>query len=355
MLARTATVLLLAFAAGCAGDPAIDTETTARDAGRATTGGRAPSPWVIDFTPPRVTLRQLRDTVSPYGDWIEVPVYGEVWKPDPGIVGQGWVPYTRGHWVYTRCGWCWISEFKKWGWAAFHFGRFAYTPLDGWVWIPGTVWAPAHVAWREGQEFLGWAAVPPGYSVSEVVMLGASARIPREGWIFVEKKHFTSPDLARYLLADDADHLLLRYTRRITSWVQMAGSRECFFVGPHREALADEIRQEIAVWTFAAIAETFTHRALPDGAEFSEGVSFTGREMSEVKPDTDWSVTVAGPGSPRKLPPRRLSAFYSTGSNAPMPMQPQSPQQPPPQPQPQPQPQPPPPAQPQPPQPPARG
>ncbi|HAK97522.1 MAG TPA: hypothetical protein DCM87_21660 [Planctomycetes bacterium] len=347
MLTRIAPVLVLAFAAGCAGDPTIDTEV-ARDTGRRTAAGgrRTLTPWVIDFMPPRATLQELRDAVSPYGSWIEVPVYGEVWKPDPGIVGLGWTPYTRGHWVYTRCGWCWISEFKKWGWAPFHFGRWASTPLAGWVWIPGTVWAPAHVAWREGQGLLGWSAVPPGYSVREVVMLGGSARIPREGWVFVEKERFASPDLARYLLADDADHLLLRYTRRITSWVQMAGSQECFFVGPHREALAGDVRQDIPVWTFAAIAETFTHRALPDGAEFAENVSVTGREMSEVKPDTDWSVTVAGPGSPRKLPPRRLSAYYSSGSNVPAPTQPQSMPQPQPQPQPAQPPPPPPPAQP---------
>ena len=164
-------------------------------------------------------------------------------------------------------------------------------------------------------------------------MRGSSARVPREGWVFVEKEDFTSPDLARRLLADDPNRLLLRYTRRITSWVQMAGSQECFFVGPHREALAEDIRQDIPVWTFAAIAETFTHRALADGAQFAEDAVVAGRELSEVKPDTDWSVTVAGPGSPRKLPPRRLSAYNSSGTGPqpqmiPMPPQP-GPQQPP--------------------------
>ncbi|HNR98135.1 MAG TPA: hypothetical protein PKX48_00925 [Planctomycetota bacterium] len=334
MRTRTAAAFLLAFAAGCTTEPVKETAIT-REGGRpaAAGGRRALTPWVVDFAPPRATLQELHDAVSPYGSWIEVPIYGEVWKPDPGLVGLDWTPYTRGRWVYTRCGWCWISDFKKWGWAPFHFGRWASTALAGWVWIPGTVWAPAHVAWREGQGLLGWSPVPPGYSVREVIMRGSSARVPREGWVFVEKEDFTSPDLARRLLADDPNRLLLRYTRRITSWVQMAGSQECFFVGPHREALAEDIRQDIPVWTFAAIAETFTHRALADGAQFAEDAVVAGRELSEVKPDTDWSVTVAGPGSPRKLPPRRLSAYNSSGTGPqpqmiPMPPQP-GPQQPP--------------------------
>ena len=115
MRTRTAAAFLLAFAAGCTTEPVKETAIT-REGGRpaAAGGRRALTPWVVDFAPPRATLQELHDAVSPYGSWIEVPIYGEVWKPDPGLVGLDWTPYTRGRWVYTRCGWCWISDFKKW-------------------------------------------------------------------------------------------------------------------------------------------------------------------------------------------------------------------------------------------------
>src|SRR6266496_1683468 len=31
----------------------------------------------------------------------------------------------------------------------------------GWVWIPGTVWAPAWVTWTYNDNYVGWAPLPP--------------------------------------------------------------------------------------------------------------------------------------------------------------------------------------------------
>jgi hypothetical protein len=31
----------------------------------------------------------------------------------------------------------------------------------GWVWIPGSRWAPAWVSWRESSDHVGWAPLPP--------------------------------------------------------------------------------------------------------------------------------------------------------------------------------------------------
>jgi len=34
-------------------------------------------------------------------------------------------------------------------------------PGLGWVWVPGYEWAPAWVSWRYGDEYVGWAPLPP--------------------------------------------------------------------------------------------------------------------------------------------------------------------------------------------------
>ncbi len=31
----------------------------------------------------------------------------------------------------------------------------------GWVWVPGDEWAPAWVSWRKGNDYVGWAPLPP--------------------------------------------------------------------------------------------------------------------------------------------------------------------------------------------------
>lgn len=99
------------------------------------------------------------DSLSPYGNWFETADYGYVWQPL--IVNDvTWRPYTRGHWACTDRGWFWISE-EPFGWACYHYGRWALCHGYGWVWVPGTEWAPSWVCWRSGGSHVGWAPLPP--------------------------------------------------------------------------------------------------------------------------------------------------------------------------------------------------
>ncbi|MBS2026015.1 MAG: hypothetical protein JST92_26750, partial [Deltaproteobacteria bacterium] len=52
-----------------------------------------------------------------------------------------------------------------------------------WVWIPGRIWGPAWVSWRNGGGGMGWCA------------LGWHGEVCRggPGWIFVEQRHFLDP------------------------------------------------------------------------------------------------------------------------------------------------------------------
>nr|WP_316639925.1 DUF6600 domain-containing protein [uncultured Roseateles sp.] len=89
-----------------------------------------------------------------YGRWEQSPDYGAVWIPQQ--VAVGWAPYRQGRWVSVApWGWTWVDD-APWGFAPFHYGRWAqYRGV--WCWVPGTyvrrpVYAPALVAWVGGPQ-----------------------------------------------------------------------------------------------------------------------------------------------------------------------------------------------------------
>jgi hypothetical protein len=96
------------------------------------------------------------------GNWIEVEGYGYCWQPDVSVNSSSWRPYADGYWAYTDDGWTWIS-YEDFGWATYHYGRWARLTDYGWVWVPGAdlEWGPAWVSWRTGGDYIGWAPLPP--------------------------------------------------------------------------------------------------------------------------------------------------------------------------------------------------
>jgi hypothetical protein len=96
------------------------------------------------------------------GNWIEVEGYGYGWQPDVAVNDPNWRPYADGYWAYTDDGWTWVS-YEDFGWATYHYGRWANLTDYGWTWFPGTDldWGPAWVSWRTGGDYVGWAPLPP--------------------------------------------------------------------------------------------------------------------------------------------------------------------------------------------------
>jgi len=104
------------------------------------------------------------------GDYAMDPLYGRVWFPRG--VAPDWAPYRYGHWAYVEpWGYTWIDD-QPWGFAPFHYGRWAQ--IGGrWGWIAGQptpepVYAPALVAfvggvgWNVGgADAIGWAPLAP--------------------------------------------------------------------------------------------------------------------------------------------------------------------------------------------------
>lgn len=113
------------------------------------------------------------EDLDEYGTWESVPQYGHVWYP--AAVAVDWAPYHAGHWIWVDpWGWTWVDD-APWGFAPFHYGRWAYIGTR-WGWVPGPVavapvYAPALVAFVGGGGFgisasfdapIGWFALGPG-------------------------------------------------------------------------------------------------------------------------------------------------------------------------------------------------
>lgn len=136
-----------------------------------------------------IVIRNVGDFYGPlgaYGRWETVGSYGRCWIP--AGVGSDWEPYEDGSWVATDGGWYWDSD-EPWGWATYHYGRWFEDAHVGWCWIPATQWAPAWVAWCEGDnDYVGWAPLPPG---GGGLFGGRAKAIPPERYMFVRQRAFT--------------------------------------------------------------------------------------------------------------------------------------------------------------------
>jgi hypothetical protein len=178
--------------------------------------------YLADSTPAArvaVDLASFHDALAPYGDWLWVEPWGRVWTP--WDVGPGWRPYTHGRWVYTVHGWTWAS-YWPWGWAPFHYGRWTFHPRHGWLWVPGTVWGPAWVAWRHGTGWIGWAPLPPGARWE--VGFGLRWEHPAlesHWWSFVAERDLVDSRLDRRLLPPARNATLIGATREVTRYEEL--------------------------------------------------------------------------------------------------------------------------------------
>jgi hypothetical protein len=90
-----------------------------------------------------------------YGSWSTAETYGSIWYPSR--VEAGWAPYRSGRWSWIDpWGWTWVDN-SAWGFAPFHYGRWAYVG-SRWGWVPGPravrpIYAPALVAFVGGGNF----------------------------------------------------------------------------------------------------------------------------------------------------------------------------------------------------------
>ncbi|RPF86533.1 MAG: hypothetical protein CBB78_010330, partial [Roseibacillus sp. TMED18] len=134
--------------------------------------------------------------LSRFGEWFETQDYGFVWQPMALGTNPAWRPYTRGRWVNSDQGWTWLSD-EPFGWAVYHYGRWVLLAEHGWVWVPGDDWAPAWVSWRQNDDYLGWAPLPPETLYDEVYDydpgIDLAYDVSPEYYNFVPVDHFYEP------------------------------------------------------------------------------------------------------------------------------------------------------------------
>lgn len=174
---------------------------------------------------PRVDISLFYDDLAPRGDWIEYQDYGWAWSPR---VDAGWRPYTVGHWVWTdEYGWLWASD-EDFGWATYHYGRWIDDPDQGWLWIPGSEWGPAWVSWRSGDDYIGWAPLPPRFRWNAGVGFEIRGEeidefIPAREYCFVESRRFADRAVYRHLLPESRARVYVHITNNVTDYRFLGG------------------------------------------------------------------------------------------------------------------------------------
>lgn len=158
--------------------------------------------------------------LSPYGEWVRHSRYGWAWFPSH--VSARWRPYSLGRWVDSDYGWTWASD-EPFGWATYHYGRWAWDSEIGWLWVPGTDWAPAWVAWQQGNGYVGWAPLPPavGFEIGVGIRLGGfdlSLGIAPRDYTFVEERRLLDPRIGGFIVPEARNVTIIHNTRNVTRY-----------------------------------------------------------------------------------------------------------------------------------------
>jgi hypothetical protein len=92
-----------------------------------------------------------------YGEWLWDEMYGYIWRPfvDNGMYPWGWRPYYAGQWSSSGGQMFWVPQ-EPWGWIPYHLGIWQWDKKHGWVWLPGSMFAPAWATWDFFFGYAGW-------------------------------------------------------------------------------------------------------------------------------------------------------------------------------------------------------
>jgi hypothetical protein len=187
---------------------------------------------MVDYSQPPgadIGYDTFYNSLAPYGTWVDVAGYGPCWQPTVVVANPTWRPYCdSGRWVYSDCGWYWLSGYS-WGWAPFHYGRWFRHNRLGWCWAPDSVWGPSWVCWRYGGSHCGWAPLPPGAWYRPRVGLTFHGRrvsgtfgfgLGVNSFAFVEVSHFRNAHLNRHELPPQQAARVYNTTRGSTMIVE---------------------------------------------------------------------------------------------------------------------------------------
>jgi hypothetical protein len=177
------------------------------------------------------------------GNWVDVEGYGYGWQPDLAVNDTNWRPYADGYWAYTDDGWAWVS-YEDFGWATYHYGRWANLSDYGWIWFPGEDldWGPAWVSWRTGGDYVGWAPLPPRGPgvVYEGGFIGPQVDIQFDigpaYYNFCEVRYIGEPVLRNYIVPPVQNVTYINNTVNVTNIT--VKNKVVYNYGPNYEVLS---------------------------------------------------------------------------------------------------------------------
>ena len=199
-----------------------------------------------------VSIDFFYDNLGDNGSWFEVGDYGYCWQPNVAADDPNWRPYADGYWAYTDAGWTWVSN-EDFGWATYHYGRWARLETEGWVWVPGREWGPAWVSWRTGGDYVGWAPLPPrsAEDEGEVVYEGRSITgrvdvdydIGPSYYNFVDVRYIGAPVLRDHIFEPSRNSDYIRRTVNVTNITYKDSTVRNY--GPDYDRLSERSAQPI--------------------------------------------------------------------------------------------------------------
>jgi probable HAF family extracellular repeat protein len=212
--------------------------------------------------------------LSPEGSWVEAGNYGYCFRPR---VAADWRPYEDGHWVWTDRGWYWDSN-ERFGWATYHYGRWVQIGGTGWCWAPGYQWAPAWVSWRESDDHVGWAPLPPEADVSAQVPISSWSDsyygVGPAAYTFIRYSDWSAPSYAQYVEPPTQNVQIISQTKNVTNIV--TNNTVINNYGPPVQTISAKTQQNIQQVKLAVNPAT--------GPNASYGQTLRGNQLNVVAP-----------------------------------------------------------------------
>ncbi len=250
------------------------------------------------------------DELAPYGEWVEVDEYGYCFQPH---VDDGWRPYTEGYWADSDEGWLWVST-EPFGWATYHYGRWAMMNERGWVWVPGYEWGPGWVSWRQSDDYIGWAPLPPqvAYRPQTGIRFGISFGFGDVGpgyYNFIQPRYFGSPRYRDHVLPYERNVQIIQRTTNITNITQVVNDNRTIIYnnGPSRDLVRRHSEQPVRHLRIDRVEQDFTAARTPDRRLRNE---FDGDNYRVVAPKVSRGKVEA---KPEKVAERLSKADISDG------------------------------------------
>lgn len=155
----------------------------------------------ISFNSSKSFISELLGVKSAYAQTGEQVFNLFVWRPTTELVSDmvnetnEYIPFNNGQWLYTNEGWYFKANTPQEELTS-HYGRWAKDDELGWVWLPGKTYSPAWVDWRQNDDYVAWAPVPPNKYIENDVL--KTEDINENNYTIVEKKHLIEPSVYKY-------------------------------------------------------------------------------------------------------------------------------------------------------------